>query len=78
MKSLSGFEESFVQWIHWWLLPITFWPLIPPLRVTEDKMENKICNTEGLCKIIVCKLELIFAFLGNNQPEHNYHSDDRP
>lgn len=53
------------------------WPLIAPLRVTEYKIENKTCNTAGLCKIIVCKLELIFAFQGNNQPEHNKHCDDR-
>lgn len=52
-------------------------PLIAPLRVNEYKIENKTCNTVRLCKIIVCKLELIFAFQGNNQPEHNKPCNDR-
>lgn len=53
------------------------WPLIAPLRLPEYKIENKICNTAGLCKIVVCKLELIFACQGNNQPERSKHCDDR-
>lgn len=74
MKSPLGFKKSFYPVDS--LVTVTNY-LIAPLWVTEYKIDNKTYNTAGLHKRIACKLGLIVAFQGNNQPEYEKHLDDR-